>query len=272
MLKFPVNLLKAYYGARATKENDFGYGWLPKLTKGPFPFRAGDMDMASHEIDGYLHQWGKTRRSGSQNARLSAQSLARVKNRLVVRDLVEIESASFWYDAPEIERGEMKTEDIATEVFLMPPPRTSRRREPLRTRSASSSGGKKPSSRPAMPRARRASTNSPSASSRVPRRRRTRWTNLSARSTGGYPEVEDQTHPGPSLAEISNWHTTAPEPEIAPGVVKSGQDGIPHHGKATRRYLALKDDGSTASGCWIYTGCYGSDEVNKCHRREPHGP
>ena len=34
----------------------------------------------------------------------------------------------------------------------------------------------------------------------------------------------------------------------------------------------LKDDGSTAAGCWIYTGCYGSDEVNKCHRREPHGP
>src|SRR5205807_9203432 len=39
---------------------------------------------------------------------------------LVVRDLVEIESASFWYDSPEIETGELVTEQIPTEVFFMP--------------------------------------------------------------------------------------------------------------------------------------------------------
>ena len=39
---------------------------------------------------------------------------------LVVRDLVEIETASFWRDAPEIETGELRTEDIDTEVFLLP--------------------------------------------------------------------------------------------------------------------------------------------------------
>ena len=37
-----------------------------------------------------------------------------------MRDLVEIETASFWYDGPEIESGELRTEEIATEVFFLP--------------------------------------------------------------------------------------------------------------------------------------------------------
>ena len=39
---------------------------------------------------------------------------------LVVRDFQEIESASFWHDAPEIETGELTTEEIGTEVFFLP--------------------------------------------------------------------------------------------------------------------------------------------------------
>jgi formate dehydrogenase major subunit len=39
---------------------------------------------------------------------------------LVVRDLVMIESATFWKNGPEIETGEMRAEDINTEVFFMP--------------------------------------------------------------------------------------------------------------------------------------------------------
>src|SRR6266496_4861906 len=39
---------------------------------------------------------------------------------LVVRDMVEIESAAFWYDGPEIESGELVTEEIPTEIFFLP--------------------------------------------------------------------------------------------------------------------------------------------------------
>jgi formate dehydrogenase major subunit len=39
---------------------------------------------------------------------------------LVVRDLVETEPASFWYNSPEVERGELNPDTVATEVFLMP--------------------------------------------------------------------------------------------------------------------------------------------------------
>jgi hypothetical protein len=39
------------------------------------------------------------------------RALAQLK-RLVVRDLVEVESASFWRDVPEVKSGELNTEDI----------------------------------------------------------------------------------------------------------------------------------------------------------------
>ena len=39
---------------------------------------------------------------------------------LVVRDLQMIESATFWKDGPEIETGELVTEEIGTEVFFLP--------------------------------------------------------------------------------------------------------------------------------------------------------
>ena len=39
---------------------------------------------------------------------------------LVVRDFSMIESATFWKDGPEIETGELGTEDIGTEVFFLP--------------------------------------------------------------------------------------------------------------------------------------------------------
>src|SRR5437764_12627918 len=31
-----------------------------------------------------------------------------------------VEAATFWVDAPEVERGEMKPEDIETEIFFFP--------------------------------------------------------------------------------------------------------------------------------------------------------
>ena len=34
--------------------------------------------------------------------------------------MVETETASFWLDSPEVERGELRTDDIATEVFFFP--------------------------------------------------------------------------------------------------------------------------------------------------------
>ena len=54
-----------------------------------------------------------------QNASLPRRALAKL-DWLVVRDLYETETATFWIDSPEVKSGETKAEDIATEIFLLP--------------------------------------------------------------------------------------------------------------------------------------------------------
>ena len=47
------------------------------------------------------------------------------------------------------------------------------------------------------------------------------------------------------------------------------REGNPHHGPQIDGYPRLKDDGSTASGCWIYSGVLGPDKINKANARKP---
>jgi len=56
---------------------------------------------------------------GAPNSRLQRKALSKLKW-LVVREMVEIESANFWRESPEVERGELKSEDIETEIFFFP--------------------------------------------------------------------------------------------------------------------------------------------------------
>src|SRR5690348_8395390 len=115
--KYLVSLLKAYYGDAATAENDFGFNWLPRVT-GDHSHQGYWLDMADGKMDG-LFVMGQNPAVGAPNARLERRALANLKW-LVVRDMVEIETAAFWYNSPEVERGELRTEAIGTEVFFMP--------------------------------------------------------------------------------------------------------------------------------------------------------
>src|SRR5258708_19227854 len=53
------------------------------------------------------------------NSGMERRGLGKLKW-LVVREMVETETASFWYESPEVKRGELRTEEIPTEVFLLP--------------------------------------------------------------------------------------------------------------------------------------------------------
>ena len=76
------------------------------------------LDMADGKMEG-LFVMGQNPAVGAPNSRLERKALAKLKW-LVVRDMVEMETASFWLDSPEVQRGELKTEEIDTEVFLFP--------------------------------------------------------------------------------------------------------------------------------------------------------
>src|SRR5438105_12539991 len=115
--KYFVSTLKAYYGKNATAENDFGYCWLPKLT-GNHSFFEYLYDMLDGKMEG-MFLMGQNPAVGAPNSRLQRKALSKLKW-LVVREMVEIESANFWRESPEVERGELKAEDIDTEVFFLP--------------------------------------------------------------------------------------------------------------------------------------------------------
>ena len=115
--KYMVSLLKAYYGHAAMKDNDFGFGWLPRVT-GDHSHQGYFLEMMDGKVEG-LFVMGQNPAVAGPNSRFERKALAKLKW-LVVRDLVELETASFWYDSPEIESGELRTEDIETEVFLLP--------------------------------------------------------------------------------------------------------------------------------------------------------
>ena len=65
---------------------------------------------------GYSTELAATPLSGGELQRLGLANL----EWLVVRDMQMIETATFWKDGPEIETGEMVTEEIGTEVFFLP--------------------------------------------------------------------------------------------------------------------------------------------------------
>ena len=115
--KYFVSLMKAYYGDAATKESDWGFNWLPRVT-GDHSHFGYWLDMADGKLDG-LFVMGQNPAVGASNGRLERTALSKLKW-LVVRDMVETETASFWYDSPEVNRGELSPETIGTEVFLFP--------------------------------------------------------------------------------------------------------------------------------------------------------
>src|SRR5690242_8634660 len=112
-----INLMKAWYGENARADNDWCFDLIPKLTGDHSQFGYW-LEMEDGKLEG-LFVMGQNPAVGSPNGRLERKALAKLKW-LVVRDMVETETASFWYDSPEIRRGELKTKDIETEVFLFP--------------------------------------------------------------------------------------------------------------------------------------------------------
>jgi formate dehydrogenase major subunit len=106
--RYLVSLLKAFYGDAATNENDFGFEWLPRLT-GDHSYFGYWLDMADGKLEGLIVM-GQNPAVGSPNAKLERDALRRLKW-LVVRDMVETETAMFWEEAPD---------DIDTEVFFFP--------------------------------------------------------------------------------------------------------------------------------------------------------
>src|SRR4029078_5417424 len=92
MPKFMVSYLKSVYGDAATPDNDFGYGWHPRIT-GDHSHMPMMLAMAEGRVKG-MFALGQNTAGGGQNAGFQRKALANL-DWLVVKDNFETETASF---------------------------------------------------------------------------------------------------------------------------------------------------------------------------------
>src|SRR3989454_4786501 len=116
MPKFVVSYLKSVYGDAATKENQFGWDWHPKIL-GDHSHMAMLVAMNAGAVKGMFCVGQNP--ATSLNAKLDRSALRKLEW-LVVKDNWLTETANFWKGAPEVKNGTVKTADIKTEVFYLP--------------------------------------------------------------------------------------------------------------------------------------------------------
>ncbi len=250
--KYAISLLKAWYGESATEENEFGFQFLPRVS-GDHSEYGYWLDMADGKLEG-LFIMGQNPAVGSANGRLERTAMARLKW-LVVRDFVETETASFWKDSPEVERGELDPKQIPTEIFFLPaaghvekagtftntqrllqfrekaidPPEDCRSETWFMYHLGLRMKAKAAQQRDSHNAAINALT----------------W-DYNTQGKHAEPVVEE------IIGEINGYR-------VADRTLVSG-------------YRDLQNDGSTACGCWIYSGVMPAPDENKANQRDPHGP
>jgi formate dehydrogenase major subunit len=245
---FIVSLLKAWWGSVATEENDFCFGYLPRIDDDNSNYWTVQQ-MLQGNVKGYIIA-GENPAVGSANGKANRLALSKLQW-LVVRDLVEIETASFWYDSPEIESGELKTEEIATEVFFFP-----------------------------------AASHVEKDGSFTNTQRLLQWhfkavePKHDCRSELWFyyhlgrmlrEKLKDSDDPkNRPLLDLTWYYPTSGQiEEPSAEAVLSEISGWDATGQFLSAYKLLKADGTTACGCWIYCGVFGDDE-NKAARKKPH--
>jgi formate dehydrogenase major subunit len=248
--KYFVSLMKAYYGDAATRENDFGFNWLPRIT-GDHSHLSYWLEMMDGKIEG-LFVMGQNPAVGAPHSRLERTALSKLKW-LVVRDMVEIETASFWYNSPEIERGELRPETIATEAFLFPAAGQAEKEGTFTNTQRLLQWREKAVDPPGDARSEawfvyHLGRRLKERASRDPRPGNAGLNAL----TWNYPTEGVHHEPCMSdvLKEINGWRVGD----------RSLVDGLND----------LQNDGSTACGCWIYSGVYRAG-INRASLREPRG-
>ncbi len=242
-----VSLLKAWWGDAATADNDFCFDYLPRITGDHSTYPTVQAQVAGR-CKGYFVV-GENPAVGSADAKLQRLGMANL-DWLVVRDFSLIESATWWKDGPEIETGELRTEDVATEVFFFP-----------------------------------AAAHTEKDGSFTNTQRMLQWHHQAVEPPGdARSDLWFYYHLGrlvrerlagstddmdrPVLELTWDYPTTGPHGEPSAEAVLAEVNGVGADGRPVDGPGQLRDDGSTTCGCWVYAGVYAGG-VNQAARRTP---
>ncbi|PIJ48295.1 formate dehydrogenase-N subunit alpha [Erwinia sp. OLTSP20] len=256
--KFFISQMKAFYGDKAQKENDWGFNWLPKWDKSYDVLQYFDM-MSQGLVNGYLCQGFNPVASFPDKHKVVA-ALARLKF-LVIIDPLNTETANFWQNHGEF--NDVDSAAIGTEVFRLPS-----------TCFAEENGSIVNSARWLQWHWKGADGPGEAKNDgEILAGIFTRLRAMYARQGGAAPE--------PVLN--MRWDYLTPDNPAAEEVAmesngKALADLFDDHGTLLAKkgqqlssFAQLKADGSTASGCWIFCGSW-TPQGNQMARRDNTDP
>lgn len=236
--KYVTSMLKSWYGTAATKDNEFGYQFLPKIQAGAnYSWIPLFEVMEKGEIKGALC-WGQNPAVGGPNSNQERKALEKL-DWLVVADLWETETADFW------KRPGVKPADIKTEVFILPAC-ASYEKEGSVTNSGRWSQWRYKALDP------------PGEA------REDLW--MIAHLMDKVRELYT-AEGGPNAGAITNLTWSYGEHPDPAAVAKEINGYDLSTGKLITNFVSLKDDGSTACGNWIFSGSY-NETGNLMARRD----
>lgn len=258
------SFLQAWYGEAANQEEGNAcYRWIPKIT-GDHSHLVTSYTMLDGKIKGYF-LLGQNPAAGSTNAKMQRKALEQL-DWMVVRDLYEVESAAFWHHGVE----PVDPTTIKTEVFLLPAAASTEKEGCFTNTQRLLQWRDKAVDPPGDARS-------------------DLWFiyHLGKRLKELYREsTEAKDRPIQALLwdyespQLPQWRIQD-EPddllvlkEINGYLVKTAEHPQPydlHSAPHVPGFTALKADGSTACGSWIYSGVYPAPDNNRAAARNPEG-
>jgi formate dehydrogenase major subunit len=254
--KFMVSYLKAMYGNAATKDNDFGYGWHPRIS-GDHSHIPMMVNMADGKVKG-MFAIGQNPAVGGQNAGLQRRALANL-DWLVVRDYFETETASFWKDSPEARAGDLHPADIKTEVFFLPAAHNAEGEGSFTNTHRLLQWHEKAQDPPGDARTDIWFTYN------LGKRLQALYAGSTLPRDQGFLNMTWNYDPQPE--EVANWRIKD-EPSTLQ-ILKEINGFDAATGNHLSGFGALKDDGSTVCGNWIYSGVFPAPDRNLAASRKP---
>ncbi len=257
--KFFVSFQKAIYGDAARADNDWAYDWLPKFDAGGYDIiRAFEM-MHNGQMNGYICQGFNPLQAFPDKGKIRS-SLAKLKY-LVVMDPLDTETSRFWENFGPHNPSDPAA--IQTEVFQLPTTCFAEENGSLVNSARWLQWHWKAADPPGV-----AQSDIWIMSGLFHRIRE-----MYRKEGGAFPDpilnltwnYTNPTDPDPEeLAKDMNGRTSVDIKDPTGAVtLKAGQllDG----------FAQLKDDGTTTSGCWIFSGCY-TEKGNQMARRDATDP
>ncbi|KAK43390.1 formate dehydrogenase [Caballeronia jiangsuensis] len=257
---FHVSFMKSWWGDNATAENNFGFDYLPKLDKSYDMLQVFEL-MAAGKMNGYICQGFNPLAAAPNKAKIGL-GLSKLKW-LVIMDPLATETSEFWKNHGEF--NDVDASKIQTEVFRLP------------TSCFAEERGSLVSSSRVLQWHWQGTTPPGEAKSDLEI-----MSGLWLRMRKAYQEKGGK-YPDPILK--MTWPYADPEsptPEemamefngraLADVTDPADQTKVlAKRGEQLASFAQLRDDGSTASGCWIFCGSW-TQAGNQMGRRDNSDP